>query len=870
MLDKFDWVKRQDAVKFAFPQDEYDHAHILDEWLDHWGVDAIYSVVGHRDVLYPRCYERIPTHDGLTGYVDDEQIKSFEKFARPFAGRTVDVGYRARQLPAYFGRHGQQKSKLTDVFGPVARAKKMNADVSNSPDAVLLDDDWLRFLGNSKFTLGSEGGSSVLDPRGEIQDCCRAMVEDTPNASFEEIEKACFPDTDCKYVFSAISPRLFEVAAAKSCQVLIEGEYLGVLQPGREYIAVKPDFSNVDQVLDCLADDDAACRMIEACYEKLIVTDRYRYSTHAKEVIARIEKLVGLSPAQQRNQDEFNATADAQRSAGSHIAMDMGKSKPPPPRNLATPTETPLPLDPASLKNYSADLHSDLDAGSVDLSGTHLSKLAPDSVYFFSWSNFKNELRSNRWYYAKLWSRYLPVVILQPSLSILDKPYLEKVPGLANVSLLHISGSDTGPLTRTKLAISYADHQTMQIGALQNRLGHRRPIFWGYNPNLCYSYLKLPALVRIYHATENYFDHATENYFNFEDEGKEFLAIYNAMICSSDLTISCSKGVAKGLSDNLETINQITVSNGCDFDFFSTPTPPDGPLKKRLTDIEGKGPYAVFAGNVNRRLDFNLVENVAKAFPNLNLLFVGPVEESLPDGDDVVWKRVLGFANVFYIGPVAVEALPYIYSKARFGIIPYKLDRMLVENGFPLKALEMAAAGIRVVSSLMKPLLDVKEAVVVARSNEEFVSYCAQILSTSFEPNERAAATAVCRQYDYATRFDKVMENIEMLVDEEAENFECNSIDPQTVGFKERKQNSAFMNRLRQFLITSLEYIFSGSAKFIKIIDLRSLFAATKWRVKVLLWHLSPLVIRSRLVSLIKRFVPRPVLRLLMRLLMRK
>ena len=54
--------------------------------------------------------------------------------------------------------------------------------------------------------------------------------------------------------------------------------------------------------------------------------------------------------------------------------------------------------------------------------------------------------------------------------------------------------------------------------------------------------------------------------------------------------------------------------------------------------------------------------------------------------------------------------------------------RMIVENGFPLKALEMAAAGLPVVSTLMKPLREVPEAVVVT---ESAAGFCAAVAANS-------------------------------------------------------------------------------------------------------------------------------------------
>ena len=52
----FAWVAESPALQIAFPQDEYNHAHVLDDWLAELGVEVVFSVYGpeHRDLLYPR------------------------------------------------------------------------------------------------------------------------------------------------------------------------------------------------------------------------------------------------------------------------------------------------------------------------------------------------------------------------------------------------------------------------------------------------------------------------------------------------------------------------------------------------------------------------------------------------------------------------------------------------------------------------------------------------------------------------------------------------------------------------------------------------------------------------------------------------
>jgi hypothetical protein len=76
----------------------------------------------------------------------------------------------------------------------------------------------------------------------------------TPDAPFEEVEKNCFPGLDGKYNFTAISPRVLEAAMLGSAQILVDGEYSGIVKPGEHFIPIRPDASNFPEVLDAMAD----------------------------------------------------------------------------------------------------------------------------------------------------------------------------------------------------------------------------------------------------------------------------------------------------------------------------------------------------------------------------------------------------------------------------------------------------------------------------------------------------------------------------------------------------------------------------------------------------------------------------------------
>lgn len=337
---KYAFVAECDAVRLAFPQDEYDHGEILDEWLDEYRTDVVYSVVRNgTNLFFSRTRQRAEIHHALTGYVEDADIGAMNGRARPFAARAIDVGYRARRLPPQFGSHGRLKTELGERFQRAVGGRPLVLDFSTRHEDVFLGDDWLGFLGNCRFTLGCEGGSSIWDPRGEIRDRVVDYSAAHPDASFEQVEAACFPGLDRVYLFSEISPRLFEVTVARSAHVLVRAPYLGILHPDEDYICLEEDFSNVADVIERLSDTDGARRMIESCYAKLIEPTTFRYSRHAREIMAKIEEKV-----EARRSGWAESTSAFAELAHAHATVVRAYRAAPPPPPPFSPVSGTMPL----------------------------------------------------------------------------------------------------------------------------------------------------------------------------------------------------------------------------------------------------------------------------------------------------------------------------------------------------------------------------------------------------------------------------------------------------------------------------------------------------------------------------------------------
>ena len=371
-----------------------------------------------------------------------------------------------------------------------------------------------------------------------------------------------------------------------------------------------------------------------------------------------------------------------------------------------------------------------------------------DSVYFFMWAGWREELESNRWHWGKRWAGALPVIFIQPELREGQAADANPEPRLANVEILSIEEHSSDP----EVLLIVGLRQSAQIAAHMRLRGHERPLFWFYNPWLAVPYMMLPAAARTYHATENYFD--------FANIPESWLALARHSIETSDLVICCSEGIARGFAAHTRREEFVTLPNGCDYPKYSQPAPPRGGWPARIEDWrQSNRRLAVFAGNIDLRLDYGLMDTLAARRPEIGFVLAGPVGlKNLSAQQRSDYDALLHRSNVRALGRIPSEDLPALYSSCDVGILPYRADLpVLVENGFPLKALEMAAAGLPVVSSLMKPLRQVPEAVTVAESIEAFDAALQLQSKRTRSSTDREAAERVCRRYDYDGLFERML-----------------------------------------------------------------------------------------------------------------
>lgn len=276
------------AVKVALPQDEFASMDLLCDLIRELRVGYVFSVAPESEwrKLYRTVdLSRVRFLRALTGYLDEALVERVAELARQSPGRKVDIGYRTVST-AVWGRFNLLKRDLADRFEEIAPDYSLVTDIKVGAEHFFQGDEWLRFLLNCKYTLGAEGGSGLLDWDGSLSAKIGEYLQQYPDASFDELERSCLPPgADGEINVVAISPRHLEACLTRTCQILVEGDYNGILQPGVHYIELKRDFSNLAQVLEAVRRDDCRAPIIERAYQDVVASNRFTYRSYVEFII---------------------------------------------------------------------------------------------------------------------------------------------------------------------------------------------------------------------------------------------------------------------------------------------------------------------------------------------------------------------------------------------------------------------------------------------------------------------------------------------------------------------------------------------------------------------------------------------------------
>jgi hypothetical protein len=291
------WLDRCTGYKVCFFQDEYYYCVTRFSFLSEHEIDCVFTQVEpeYFGEVYGK-YTRVPklVHN-LPGHVSDELVCASAHHARLGRVRPIDVGYRGRSLPAYWGRGSQEKAEIGRRFAQLAAGTGLSLDIESSEEARLYGERWYEFIASCRYVLGVEAGVSVFDLEDEVRQEYGKLSAIGRTPTIEELERGALGRWDGRVPLRSISPRHFEAAALQTCQILFEGRYSEVMQPMVHYIPLRKDFSNFDEVLEQIRDSGLRAEIVKNAYQDLIASGDWSYARLIRQVDGVLTEA-GLKP----------------------------------------------------------------------------------------------------------------------------------------------------------------------------------------------------------------------------------------------------------------------------------------------------------------------------------------------------------------------------------------------------------------------------------------------------------------------------------------------------------------------------------------------------------------------------------------------
>jgi hypothetical protein len=309
-------IREFSGLKVAFVQDDYRWINQTVDALRDLGIHVLFGLVPSEIIDQVYSPEKLPgviRETVLTGYVPHDLTTRLVPLLKD---RRLDVGYRARRLPAWLGSYGQEKWLIAGRFQKDAGRYGLTCDLSTEEEDRIYGEQWIKFLSNCKAVLGTESGSSVCDFTGDIQRKVEAHIVAHPEESFEALRDLYFKDDDGRIVLSVISPRCFEAAALRTLMILYEGSYSGRLEPWRHYVPLKKDHSNIAQVVEVLRDHKRAQAIVDTAFREVALNPENSFAAMTRQVDRVIDRAFRVEMAASKppySEPDFAAFARRER-----------------------------------------------------------------------------------------------------------------------------------------------------------------------------------------------------------------------------------------------------------------------------------------------------------------------------------------------------------------------------------------------------------------------------------------------------------------------------------------------------------------------------------------------------------------------------
>jgi hypothetical protein len=303
----YNQVKNFTGLKILFAQDEYDFTNTLINAIHDLKIKIFYTCVPKKNInlIYPKSlFKNVEFVNTLTGYIPNNNDLEKEEVIQ-IKKRKVLIGYRGNKISYSYGDLPQEKILIAKTMKNECSKRNIPCNISVDNSDRIYGKKWIKFLKSSKVTLATESGSNLFDYDGKYKKKFSNYLNKFPNADYDSAKLSVLGSSREKKIMNQISPRIFEAIACKTVLVLFEGNYSGILRKDIHYIALKKNFSNINDVFNKLRDDSYLQRMADRTFDDIVRSEKYSYREFVESIDRKIDSYIRISNLKNSPEQNF-------------------------------------------------------------------------------------------------------------------------------------------------------------------------------------------------------------------------------------------------------------------------------------------------------------------------------------------------------------------------------------------------------------------------------------------------------------------------------------------------------------------------------------------------------------------------------------
>ncbi|MGE0385651.1 MAG: glycosyltransferase [Gammaproteobacteria bacterium] len=195
----------------------------------------------------------------------------------PDGGRDIDIGFIGDLYWPFIG--DDLRTRMVRGFQAEGPAHGLVCDIRTER---IDREQWAAFLRRCRAIIGAESGTYYLNDRGALLTKARDYnLHENRDATLQEVFDRFYRGVTPGVSGKAISSRHFEPIGTRTCQILMEGEYNGILRADEHFIPVRLDMADMAEAIGKFRDETFRLGVVQRAYDHVMSAHTYAHRVQA-------------------------------------------------------------------------------------------------------------------------------------------------------------------------------------------------------------------------------------------------------------------------------------------------------------------------------------------------------------------------------------------------------------------------------------------------------------------------------------------------------------------------------------------------------------------------------------------------------------